>query len=618
MTAAKPRAPHRTDVLIAGGLFVATFLVLLWTEKSVGFVRDESVYFAAADRFAQWWQLLWSRPGQALSDAAITDAFAFNREHPMAMKSLFGLSRLLFHDVLNWVRPATAYRLPAFALAALIPALLHLFGSSLYSRRAGLFAGLSFFLIPRHFFDAHLAAFDVPISTMWLAVVYLYWRSQTDARYWLYTGVCFGLAIATKHNGFFLPFVIVPFALYRTWQLTRTDAPARQTFAHFVTLYAGVLVLLGVLIASLGLEGFEKSFEPLSPASGVLLVFAVGTGVLLRRLARQNVDAFRALAPVGAMAVLGPILFVAHWPFLWYHPVERIAWYLNFHASHEHYAWMYLGMLLRQPPFPLEYVVRVTALTVPLSLLVPMGLGMLRLLVQTVRGLVSRASTRLPPQSDVLLGMNALASICIISWPTVPHFGGVKHWIPSMCFLAILSGTVVARAADTLAARLPPLTARLKTWGPFAALSALLFLPALIDTVRIHPYGTSFYAELSGGVPGAASLGMQRQYWSSNVTGVLPWINTHAPPNARIYLHEVRFESFVDYQRNGMLREDLRPARGGSLAAQISDANIVAYQYHQEFREQEMNVWDIFGTQVPAFGLYVDETPQVLVYQRRP
>jgi len=30
------------------------------------------------------------------------------------------------------------------------------------------------------------------------------------------------------------------------------------------------------------------------------------------------------------------------------------------------------------------------------------------------------------------------------------------------------------------------------------------------------------YGELAGGTPGAATLGMQRQYWSNNVTGVLP------------------------------------------------------------------------------------------------
>jgi hypothetical protein len=103
---------------------------------------------------------------------------------------------------------------------------------------------------------------------------------------------------------------------------------------------------------------------------------------------------------------------------------------------------------------------------------------------------------------------------------------------------------------------------------------------------------------------------MQRQFWSNNVTGVLPWINANAKPHARLWLHEVHGLAFRDYQRNGLLREDLRQA--GSPF----DADIAAYQYHQEFREQEFNVWQAFGTRTPVTGLYVDETPQVVVYQR--
>jgi hypothetical protein len=44
---------------------------------------------------------------------------------------------------------------------------------------------------------------------------------------------------------------------------------------------------------------------------------------------------------------------------------------------------------------------------------------------------------------------------------------------------------------------------------------------------------------------------------------------------------------------------------------------VAAYQYHQEFREHEFNVWESFKTRTPATGLYLDETPQVVVYQRR-
>jgi hypothetical protein len=257
-------------------------------------------------------------------------------------------------------------------------------------------------------------------------------------------------------------------------------------------------------------------------------------------------------------------------------------------------------------------VVVKTALTVPTSLFVPMVLGWLTVVGRGLLSLLerTRAWVSRPTMTELLVAVNAAFSILIISHPQVPHFGGVKHWLPSMPFLGILAGMAVVNGCSAL---VELLRARRPTL-PFAAVAvpvfALLMAPALIGLVRVFPYGTAFYSELAGGLPGAASLGMQRQFWSSHVTGVLPWINEHAKPNARVYLHEVTGYSFGHYQQNGMLRPDLQ------MVWSPFDADLVAYQYHQEFREQEFNIWQAFGTRTPVTGLYLDETPQIVVYQR--
>jgi hypothetical protein len=176
-----------------------------------------------------------------------------------------------------------------------------------------------------------------------------------------------------------------------------------------------------------------------------------------------------------------------------------------------------------------------------------------------------------------------------------------------MPFLVLLAAREFERAVQGLAAAM---NAERRVNALAVSLGAVLLLPAAILTAHIHPYGTSGYGELAGGVPGAANLALQRQFWSNNVTGVLPWINAHAPPGARVWLHEVNGFSFRDYQRNGMLRTDVVPAGGPE------EADLAAVQYHQEFREQEVLVWQAFGTAIPVTGLYLDETPQVVVYRR--
>ncbi|WNG60235.1 glycosyltransferase family 39 protein [Archangium gephyra] len=606
------RAATREERWLALGLWVLGFVALWATEAAVGFTRDESVYFYAGESYARWFQQLFREPARALTDAAIVRAWDYNHEHPALMKELFGLSHLLFHETLGWLRPAAAFRLPAFAMSALVPALTFLLGSAVYGRTAGLFAALSFLLVPRQYFNAELACFDMPIAAMWLLVVYAFWRALEDRNWGVLCGVFFGLALCTKHNALFLPFILAPFALWRAWTTTVDRPEARVWLWRVLGLFAAVAVLYGLLVVSLGPDGFQRKFFLLSPHTLLFAVLAVGALGMLHLQNEVHPPSALALLPLATMAVFGPIIFYLHWPYLWHAPVDRTAWYLNFHATHNHYTWFYLGKLLREPPFPLEYVVVKTALTVPTSLFVPMVTGWLAFAGRAVSSLFERTKSlvREPSLAECLVGLNAVASILIISHPQVPHFGGVKHWFPSMPFLGILAGVAVTRGCEALVERLRVRWPRLSLAAVAAPVFTLLMLPALIGLVRVFPYGTSFYSELAGGLPGAASLGMQRQFWSSNVTAVLPWINEHAPRNARVFLHEVHGLSFRDYQRNGMLRSDLQP--GGPF-----DSDVAAYQYHQEFREHEFNVWQAYGTRTPATGLYLDETPQIIVYQRR-
>ena len=599
------------DSWIAAALFAASMVALIATQAPVGFVRDESVYFVAAQSYARWLEELFRTPGQALTDAAILRAFEINHEHPALMKMAFGLSHLVFHEWLGVLKPAAAFRLPAFAVASLIPALSYLLGRWLYGRATGLWAAISFLLVPRQFFNAHLACFDVPIAAFWLLTVYTFLRAQREERFWIWCGLSFGAALATKHNGWFLPFVLAPLGVARAWFLTRESPAARTWLGRWVGLGAGISLLFAILWVTQGPGRFVGSFTALSPAAALLALGAVGTVVTLRGLYRAQQSAFRAVAPLGAMALLGPAIFYLHWPYLWHHPVERAAWYFDFHATHVHYAWFYLGRLLRNPPFPLDYVVVKTALTVPISIFAPMVFGLAALGGRAIAALFDRWRSLLPSFAEAVVAVNAVAPILIISHPNVPHFGGVKHWFPAMPFLALLGGMVVAGAARGSVAALRRRWPAVGLPALAVPLFAVLFAPALIATARNHPYGTSYYSELAGGLPGAATLGMQRQFWSNNVTGVLEWLNAHAPPNARVWLHEVTGLAFQEYQLNGMLRRDIRAASGPW------DAEIAAYQYHQEFREHEMNIWQAFDTVTPVTGLYLDETPQVIVYQRR-
>ena len=497
-----------TDKGLARTMGFATAVLLALTQAPVGFVRDEGYYFAAAQSSEAWLRLLLHSPLQAL--AQTERYWSYNFEHPGLTKLLFAASHLVFSTWLGVLPDALAWRLPAFAFAGLLSYWLCLLGLS-RSRAAGVLAPLLFWCAERTFFHGHLACFDVPICALWAGVGVAWLRGSG-----LRLAGTYGVALAIKHNAWFLPPVLAVHAL------------------------------------------------------------------LLPR--GERVAALRKLP----WLLLAPLVLLAAWPLLWHDPLRHLRDWVAFHTHHVHYAWWYFGQVLRAPPFPIEYPLVLDALVLPLpnaALLLAAGVSLL----------IGFARRRLDAQRLLELGLAGAALLPFVL-TTTPIFGGIKHWLGFLALLAPEAAALLVRAAP----------------GPraLAGAAAATLLPGICQIARVHPYGTSAYGELAGGIPGAATLGMQRQYWSNNVTAVLPWLNRHCPPGARVYFHEVNVESYRTYLLTGQLRADIRYA----LVPEQSD--YAALQWHREFRDREPETWNAYGTRRPATGLYLDEVPQVVVYAR--
>ena len=127
------------------------------------------------------------------------------------------------HAALGLVSEVSAFRLPAWLLTALCVAFIYLFGVRLEGRLAGFTAAMLYLTIPRVFFHGQLCTFDCPIVTLWLLTIYAYYRSLSSPRWAVAAGVIFGLALATKHNAWFIP----PILLIHYLMVVRTDISLR-------------------------------------------------------------------------------------------------------------------------------------------------------------------------------------------------------------------------------------------------------------------------------------------------------------------------------------------------------------------------------------------------------
>lgn len=526
----------RADRWLALALAVATTVVVAVTAQQLGFTRDEGYYFKAGELHWNWLRELFAHPGAALSTAGIDRGWSYNHEHPALLKTLFAWSYGLA-DVLGLsgtdgaLQAHDALRFPAWCFAGLSVALTFLLARTLLPRRAALLAALLWLSLPHPFWHMHVACFDVGVTAAhtWLVLAWLRWRHTTKGA--LLIGVLFGLAAAVKHN-----VLLVPAILVVHWLLTEAE-PVR------------------------------------AEASGW-------------RLPRLPLAFF-------SLAVVGPLVFLVSWPWLWPDPLVRVGQYLGYHLHHEHYPILYFGKLWTHPPFPIDFPFVMSAVTIPLGALTLMLLGVVLAAVS-----VARAARTPQGSASLLLLLNAFVPFVLIALPSTPIFGGTKHWMNGLPFLCVLA----AGALEEACVRLTAIGARGARYA-FVVLALLIVVPGFWISARVWPYGLGSYNELMGFTRGAANVGMQRTFWGYEPRAALPLIDARTPKGGRIHFGDTNQDSWRRYQRDGLLRSDI------GWSGTVRGAAVASVQPQGEFKQQWLDVWNEWGDRSPDVVLHADGVP---------
>jgi 4-amino-4-deoxy-L-arabinose transferase-like glycosyltransferase len=524
--------------------FAALYFVVLWiTAPAMGFVRDESYYFKAAEEYGRWWEVLFSsRFFEAFTDAEILKHFSYNTEHPALVKITQGIGERVLHDWLGIASESQAYRATGFLFAALSFIATFLLGRLMVSASAGLLAAILLVTMPRYFYDAHLACFDVPMTAMWTFSLWAFWRAlEADVdrgKKAITAGIIFGLSLATKLNALFLPIVFVL-----------------------------------IWISRGALRGFALER---APSGGRDLRLPAIPWVLI------------------ACALIGPIVFYVHWPYLWNHPFQRTGAYIGFHLHHEHYPISYFHDLLVKPPFPWSFPIVMTIFTVPAPVLI---LGTLGFCVSAWRVVRRRSS------SELLLVFSAFLPIFLIAMPSTPIFGGVKHWYNALPTFSILAARSILEGAEAVAKsdRLRPAIA--------LAFGVLAALPGIFGMAASHPNGIGFYNEIAGGHRGGAELGMQRMFWGGLGDPLYPML-FELPERSYVFFNRSTYDSYRMHQREGTLPKDVYYAND---AKGLAAAGLLFQQ--PEHGEKAGDIWSSIGTR-PVAGIYTDEVSLVELYVR--
>ncbi len=552
------------DRLVALLIGVAVTAIVAVASTTQGIVRDEAYYMKAGELHVRYYEdALSGRLTHPLSDQAIVPFWAYVAEHPPLLPTLYGVSwRVLHrctcaldgawhpeaaritggqHTTLAVLSELSAFRLPTAIFFGWMCALVYLFFIAALGSRWGALAAALLM------FAQPRAFFHAQTASFDLPVATL----------WLATTVAYWRALDSK----------------RWWPAVATG------------------ILCGLCLAT-KLQSF-------------LLPVALGLHCAWLVVRRRTAEVHAATRSFLMMALIGPGLLFALWPWLWHDTFARLGYYLRFHLEHVHYNFEYLGRNFNQPPYPWHEPLGMLLFTAPVVMLVLAAGGIVSLAWPADRWQDDGRSTR------ALLLVAGAVPVGVFLAGRQPIYGETKHWLATMPFLALAGGYAFDRLRDGLWRELRVMPGTARDIALSICLIVVAAAPSVVETYHSHPYGLSHYNALAGGPPGGADLGMNRQFWGYSVKGLLPWLNATLPPGAVLYPHDWNHDSWLLYERGGALRPDIVEA--GGVAG--SDAALVIHEKH--FNEFDFQIWEEYGHVQPAQVLTLDGVPLVSIYLRR-
>jgi hypothetical protein len=536
-------------------VFVVPFLAVALTQRAHGVVRDETVYMDAGARQAGWYLGLFTGDS-GLSDASITKSWG----GPEATSN-------------NREHP---------------PLMKTMFGFSerIMHRWLGLTSSTTAFRLP----TAAMNALLVLLVFLWVGSI---WGRAEGLVAALLT---FALPRAFFHSG-----------------LATFDAPIATAWLAVLYCYHRALASrrwVYVLAVAYGCALATKHNAIILPA-----VLVVHYAWVTWR-ARQKWWGPRPSIGIAIFAG-GPLVLFLLWPWLWHHPFARIHDWLDFHFTHVHYNYEYLGENWNHSPYPWHAPIVTTLFTVPVITLAAGAAGAALLLVRAIRGEAKEAA-RAPA---LLLFLSAGVAMGPFLLTSQPIFGAEKHWAASIPTIAIFAAVALVWAARTAVDRLAAVgwlpEARLPRAHTIAvvALATLAGGAALTETISAQPYALSHYNALAGGPPGGADLGMNRQFWGYSAHGVLPFLNEQAAAGGKLelYAHDADM-TFGAYRREGEVSPRIHVTGREEQGVKASDLALVVHELH--FNRHDYMIWEEYGTVQPVYVLRYRGVPLVTVYRR--
>ncbi|MFH1613159.1 MAG: glycosyltransferase family 39 protein [bacterium] len=298
--------------------------------------------------------------------------------------------------------------------------------------------------------------------------------------------------------------------------------------------------------------------------------------------------------------IIGFIVFIISWPWLWHQTFFRLTEYLLFHKSHFYVSTYYFGKAYTVPPWHYPFVM--TLITIPISILLFILIGLFQ-------------KNKSTSQIKNLFILNFLIPFLISAYPKIPKYDGVRLFMSVFPFMTIFAGIGFNFFIEKLELFFKFIN-KTKLW----VISTIVFLIInIFFLMQIHPYERSYYNFLIGGTKGAYKKGMEITYWNEPLTSkpMIEFINSLKGNQINILVHGGSPYPLILLQHANLLKKNIKFISNSSNESFLNEKKEWDYfLLNCRFGFFNDNDWQIFKKKKPIFSVKCQKVPLALLYTK--
>lgn len=136
--------------------------------------------------------------------------------HPPLSDELAALFNVIFFQKLGVLDDITSFHLYNILTASLIVFIVVYFMSTMFGKFAAVISFLALVTYPLFWSESHFNMKDVSQAAFFTGFIFSFYKSLTSSKKWLFlSSIFFALALGTKFNILFMPFIIIPYLLLK-------------------------------------------------------------------------------------------------------------------------------------------------------------------------------------------------------------------------------------------------------------------------------------------------------------------------------------------------------------------------------------------------------------------